>query len=224
METTKILTLPEFDNLNITTTIIKNQSNIQEKHETLSFVDTSYCNKEITFAQGKKDRWCVYFYQMTHSYKGKQEICFIPKDTYYFERIAWLSTLTEYGITSNMIFDQFYYIFQLCKNSNTTISSFVLNEIDYIIDTKYKPYDKIANFDFSNFVKEQFLMVYYAMVAEKFYINKKGEPTKFGPLIKILAIYEILIEKEAYNKVAIKYHGINPNIVINKSKKIGLTI
>lgn len=224
METTKILTLPEFDNLNITTTIIKNQSNIQEKHETLSFVDTSYCNKEITFAQGKKDRWCVYFYQMTHSYKGKQEICFIPKDTYYFERIAWLSTLTEYGITSNMISDQFYYIFQLCKNSNTTISSFVLNEIDYIIDTKYKPYDKIANFDFSNFVKEQFLMVYYAMVAEKFYINKKGEPTKFGPLIKILAIYEILIEKEAYNKVAIKYHRINPNIVINKSKEIGLTI
>ena len=67
-------------------------------------------------------------------------------------------------------------------------------------------------------------MVYYAMVAEKFYINKKGEPTKFGPLIKILAIYEILIEKEAYNKVAIKYHGINPNVIINKSKEIGLTI
>lgn len=224
MDTENTLNLPEFENLKVTTTIINNNTKLQDKHETLSFIDKSYCNKEITFAQGKKDRWCVYFYQLTHSYKGKQEICFIPKDTYYFERIAWLSTLTEYGITSNMIFDQFYYIFQLCKNSNTTISSFVLNEIDYIIDTNYKPYDKIANFDFSNFVKEQFLMVYYAMVAEKFYINKKGEPTKFGPLIKILAIYEILIEKEAYNKVAIKYHGINPNIVINKSKEIGLTI
>ena len=224
MDNLKKIKFPEFENLSDTTVAIIDINSIVGIHDSFVISNNQNNVKWISFAQGKKNAWCVYLFER---YKNPEtncdEIyCFIPKDTYYFERINWLGTLSAYGITPEMVYGHLYYIYVVANQYKKTVSHHVIETINAIVNQYYIPYNKIANFNFSEFVRELFMLIYATMVAEEFYINSNGQPTAFGSLIKILALHKILINHEPYKEIAACYNCIQATNIISDATKMGI--
>ena len=220
----KNISLPDFEDLSLTTVNIGDSHTLVGVHDCFAIKDSPNYLKWIAFAQGKKDLWCVYLCEnISHNDPTLEErYCFIPKDTYYFERINWLGTLSAYGITPEMLYGHFYYIYTLCCHYKKSVSLNVIETINAIVNQYYAPYNKIADFDFADFVREQFMLVYAAMVAEEFYVRGDGTPTLFGPLIKMLALHRILMEHKPYKEIASCYNCVKADDIRNEAIRLGI--
>lgn len=218
------ITKPVFENINESTVIMKAVSSIKNRRGIITYNAGPGYAKWLMFGQGKKDDWCVYSCVGIIRPDGRKEmLCYIPRDIYYFERISWLgSALQDFGISSEMVYGHFYYLYVLSSLFKKDVSPIVINYIKALVTRYYTPFDKYADFNLSEMVLEQFLLVYLAMVAEEFYIRSNNEPSIFGCAIKILAIHEILISHRPYKEVAHQYNCKSGNEILKEAERVGI--
>lgn len=155
-------------------------ANIQNSyHDCLSANHSD--TKKIAFATGKVDDWCVYILQA-----DAQGVWYAHavKDSYYFERLYWLGTLTNAGLSLRKVHGHMVELFVRQQINRGKVDNQVVDWIDKVTVEQYGPYSDMA--------KELFMLVYYGMIGEENRVN-----TKLGSLIKILGLTKLLVNQDA---------------------------
>ncbi len=126
----------------------------------------------LSFAKGKKDLWCVYYYTPTTRPVS-------PRDQDYFQEL--LDLANKYG--NDYVYEDFVDVYDHTdRNVNPAMAQ-------YIIDLANKRYP-----DESLAVAKLFTILYMAMVAEYYYVNRYGRPSRLKKRTKRLGVHQILME------------------------------
>ena len=64
--------------------------------------------------------------------------------------------------------------------------------------------------------------IYYGMVAEEYYVSSSGKPTQLGASVKMLGVYEVLIEDKLVQEAATCNNGVNFESISEKCDSIGI--
>ena len=136
--------------------------------------------KAIVFGQGSFDLWCAYLIALNPDPSDNRWYAFAAKDAYYFERLYFLGTRMDEGLTLKKVYGHLMHLFELALRKPGVVD---MDAISYIYRVSKEHYACWAGM-----AREMFFHVYYGMIAEE---NKAN--TRLGCLIKIHGLHELLI-------------------------------
>ena len=125
----------------------------------------------LSYARGYKDDWCVYYYV------GDEEPV-APRDLDYFNELLDLAEI--HG--RDYVYQDFVKIYdQTDRNPNPEMVEFIKN----LVRERYSQEEYMS-------VVKLFIVLYMAMVAEYYYKNRFGHPSRLQKRTKRLGVYQFL--------------------------------
>lgn len=150
-----------------------------------TFADNSY----LSYAQGSKDRWCVY-------YTAPPNPPIPLLDRQYFQILLELAE--EYG--AEPVYADFVSIYD---RTTDEVDELVLADIQGTVAAHY-PNDLLR-------AAKVFTTLYMAMVSEFYYITPSGRPSRLQKRVKRLGVYQILFTDMTVEQAANYSKGQNYN-------------
>jgi len=132
-----------------------------------TFEDGSF----LSFAQGKKDRWCVYYTTINPDMPPKPLL-----DSQYFQYLRIFAN--QYG--RDLVYRDFVSIYD--KTTDIPDDAMV-EDIQHIAE--HYPNDRLR-------VAKVFTTLYMAMVAEFYYVTSAGQPSRLTKRVKRLGVHQSL--------------------------------
>ncbi len=172
----------------------------------------------ITFSNGDKGPWSVYLVKSENANGAKEYKVFVPDDMYYLERLYWLGTLSQYGLSFEMVYGQLYTMYVLSKQHAGVVNESVLKYIDTIVNTYYVKDD----FDLRDFAKELFLIVYYKMVADEHSAN--GNDVILGAGLRMLGLHRLLLEQYSFVTAGVMDVGMSSDLNKRQAELRGIVL
>lgn len=161
----------------------------------------------ICFAQGTYDNWAAVVLKWVSD--TGVSVAF-PTDEYYFSRLALLGL--------NHGFEKVYNS-MLCVYA--LVDSYVrMDAVDYLehISLEYG--------EDSDIMYNMMMHVYFGMIAEEHYqrVRYDGglQRTKLGKVMKMYALYRLLIERVPVEECAKECVGVNPTDILEKALDVGI--
>lgn len=125
----------------------------------------------LSYADGYKDSWCVYYY--TPETEPVR-----PPDLEYFNEL--LALAEKHG--REYVYDDFVKVYDRTDDKpNPKMVDFIKG----LVKERYAPDEYLA-------VVKLFTILYMAMVAEYYYVNSAGRPSRLKKRTKRLGIYQFL--------------------------------